>query len=82
MAFRWFDLSMRYGRSKPEMLYPITMSGSTSWRNFDHASNNFDSSLKVMTCEPAILEQVLRVKIFRMKGFDSPATDVSRLVKY
>ena len=64
---------MRYGKSKPEMLYPIIISGSTFWRNLDHSNNSFDSSLKAMTCEPAILEQLLSVKIFRMKGFDSPA---------
>ena len=28
-----------------------------------------------MTCEPAILEQVLSVKIFRTKGFDSPVNN-------
>jgi hypothetical protein len=32
-----------------------------------------------MTCEPAILEQVLSVKIFRMKGFDSPAHYTGKL---
>ena len=71
---------MRYGKSKPEMLYPIIISGSTFCRNFDQSSNNFDSSLKVMTCEPAILEHVLSVKIFRMKGFDSPAYNVGQLL--
>ena len=56
------------------------MSGSTFWRNFDHSSNSFDSSLKVITCEPAILEQVLSVKIFRMKGFDSPMHNGGQLL--
>jgi len=32
-----------------------------------------------MTCEPAILEQVLSVKIFRMKGFDSPVHNAGQL---
>ena len=32
-----------------------------------------------MTCEPAILEQLLSVKIFRMKGFDSPAHNTGKL---
>ena len=71
---------MRYGKSKPEMLYPIIMSGSTRWRNLDHSNSSFDSSLKAMTCEPAILEQVLSVKIFLMKGFDSPARNVGKLL--
>jgi len=48
--------------------------------NFDHSSNSFDSSLKVITCEPAILEQVLSVKIFRMKGFGSPVHNVGQLL--
>lgn len=71
---------MRYGKSKPEMLYPIIISGSTLWRNFDHSNNNFDSSLKAITCEPAILEQVLSVKMFRMKGFDSPVRNTGQLL--
>ena len=33
-----------------------------------------------MTCEPAILEQVLSVKIFLMKGFDSPARNMGKLL--
>ena len=33
-----------------------------------------------MTCEPAILEQVLSVKIFRMKGFDSPAHNTGKFL--
>jgi len=71
---------MRYGKSKPEMLYPMTISGSTFWRNFDHSSNSFDSSLKVITCEPAIFEQVLSVKMFRMKGFDSPERNTGQFM--
>lgn len=70
---RCFARSVRYGKSNPEILYPIIISGSTFWRKFDHSCNKFDSSLKAMTCEPAMLEQVLSVKMFRMKGFDSPA---------
>ena len=55
-------------------------SGSTCWRNLDHSNNSFVSSLKAITCEPAILEQVLSVKIFRMKGFDSPARNAGQLL--
>jgi len=32
-----------------------------------------------MTCEPVILEQVLSVNIFRMKGFDSPERNTGQL---
>ena len=62
------------------MLYPVIISGSTFWRNLDHSNNSFDSSLKEITCEPAILEQVLSVKIFRMKGFDSPVRNADQLL--
>ena len=80
MSLRCFARSMRYGKSKPDMLYPIIISGSTLWRNLDHSNNSFDSSLKGITCEPAILEQVLSVKIFRMKGLDSPVHDMSEFL--
>lgn len=50
------------------MLYPITISGSTSRKNFCHAMSSGDSSSKDNTVVPDIGEQVPRVKTFRIKG--------------
>ena len=71
-AFRAFARSMRYGKSKLPILYPITTSGSASSTKSLHACSISTSSLNEITCEPTILEQVFNVKILRTKGFDSP----------
>ena len=64
--------SIRYGMSKPTMLYPVMMSGSQATTKSRHARSISPSHWKLCTSAPEMGAQVLSVKMFLTRGAVSP----------